>query len=66
MAFFTREYEWMAYLGSIISFCIAFIVVVKLFRRNKERKSEILGTVFGMALCLGLAAFLDFVFFYSK
>ncbi len=63
MPFFTREYQWMAYVGSIISSIIGFYVLGKLLKRYKTRKTKVLRYVVGMMACLAFAAFVDFFAF---
>jgi len=61
--FFNFEYQWMAYVGSIIAFIIAFYATFKLFHKYQTKKSQIVLIVASMVGFLGLAAFIDFLAF---
>lgn len=63
VTFFTKEYQWLAYFGTIISTIVACYVLILLIKRNQEKPSKILRNLIISMGFLGSAALLDFIFF---
>ncbi len=63
MDFFIREYEWLAFVGSIISFLIGIVVLFLLIEKRKSRPNNLLSLLIFAILFLALAPLIDFVVF---
>ncbi len=61
--FFSYEYQWVAYIGSIAGSIIALIVLFLLAHRNREKQSKTIAALEGMVGFLALATIIDYSFF---
>jgi hypothetical protein len=63
MSFFTKDFQWLAYAGTIIGTIIGFWVVGLLLKKRKEKSSQVLTYLTGAVTFMSLAVFVDLLFF---
>ena len=63
MAFYQREYEWLAYAGSIFAFLFAVFVFTLFLQRKKTKPTNLLLILTYAIAFLGIAPFVDFLTF---
>jgi hypothetical protein len=63
MTFFTKEFQWLSYLGTIIGSIIGFWVIFLLIRKRKDKPSKILNYLIWAVSFMTIAVFADLAFF---